>query len=291
MKRAMREQSAEFAGEVSGHYYFREFYNADSGTIPALLVLELLSKRGPAAVGAGRRPALGVLHQRRDQLDRRRRRREDEGDRGGPSGCRDLLARRRLRRLPGLALQRAALEHRAAAAPQPRVARSRARTWRPSATRCWPSSAARTGRDGGRPRQTGSGRPRSRRRGADRRHEVELWRRIVGAGFKLMRIPTPFQVGRVNCWLIEDEPLTLIDAGPELGQVAGRARAPARRARLRLRRHRADHRQPPAHRPPRPRRRRPPALAAPRSSRSSSSSPSSTTTTARPSSTTPSRSS
>jgi phosphomannomutase len=46
MKRAMREHSAEFAGEVSGHYYFREFYNADTGTIPALLVLELLSKEG-----------------------------------------------------------------------------------------------------------------------------------------------------------------------------------------------------------------------------------------------------
>ena len=46
MKRAMREKSAEFAGEVSGHYYFREFYNADTGTIPALLVLELLSREG-----------------------------------------------------------------------------------------------------------------------------------------------------------------------------------------------------------------------------------------------------
>ena len=46
MKRAMRERSAEFAGEVSGHYYFRDFYNADTGTLPALLVLELLSKEG-----------------------------------------------------------------------------------------------------------------------------------------------------------------------------------------------------------------------------------------------------
>jgi phosphomannomutase len=42
----MKEIGAEFAGEVSGHYYFREFYNADSGTIPALLVLELISKSG-----------------------------------------------------------------------------------------------------------------------------------------------------------------------------------------------------------------------------------------------------
>jgi phosphomannomutase len=42
-KRALREHSAAFGGEVSGHYYFRDFWCADSGTIPALLVLELLS--------------------------------------------------------------------------------------------------------------------------------------------------------------------------------------------------------------------------------------------------------
>jgi phosphomannomutase len=41
----MREEGAAFGGEVSGHYYFRDFYCADSGTIPALLILELLSKR------------------------------------------------------------------------------------------------------------------------------------------------------------------------------------------------------------------------------------------------------
>src|SRR5206468_10062205 len=45
-KTRMRETGAAFGGEVSGHYYFRDFYNADSGTIPALLVLELLSRRG-----------------------------------------------------------------------------------------------------------------------------------------------------------------------------------------------------------------------------------------------------
>jgi phosphomannomutase len=42
----MREEDAAFGGEVSGHYYFRDFYCADSGTIPALLVLELLSLKG-----------------------------------------------------------------------------------------------------------------------------------------------------------------------------------------------------------------------------------------------------
>jgi phosphomannomutase len=42
-KRRMRDEGGAFGGEVSGHYYFRDFYNADSGTIPALLILELLS--------------------------------------------------------------------------------------------------------------------------------------------------------------------------------------------------------------------------------------------------------
>jgi phosphomannomutase len=42
----MREEGAAFGGEVSGHYYFRDFWNADSGTIPALLMLELLSNDG-----------------------------------------------------------------------------------------------------------------------------------------------------------------------------------------------------------------------------------------------------
>jgi phosphomannomutase len=44
-KTRMREEHAVFGGEVSGHYYFHDFYCADSGTIPALLILELLSKR------------------------------------------------------------------------------------------------------------------------------------------------------------------------------------------------------------------------------------------------------
>jgi phosphomannomutase len=45
-KTRMRDTGAAFGGEVSGHYYFRDFYRADSGTIPALLILELLSVEG-----------------------------------------------------------------------------------------------------------------------------------------------------------------------------------------------------------------------------------------------------
>jgi phosphomannomutase len=45
-KHRMREEGAVFGGEVSGHYYFRDFSQADSGVIPFLLMLELISKRG-----------------------------------------------------------------------------------------------------------------------------------------------------------------------------------------------------------------------------------------------------
>jgi phosphomannomutase len=43
-KTRMQAEGSLFGGEVSGHYYFRDFYCADSGTIPALLVLELLAR-------------------------------------------------------------------------------------------------------------------------------------------------------------------------------------------------------------------------------------------------------
>jgi phosphomannomutase len=46
IKRRMADEQAVFGGEVTGHYYFRDFYFADSGILPCLLLLELLSKRG-----------------------------------------------------------------------------------------------------------------------------------------------------------------------------------------------------------------------------------------------------
>jgi phosphomannomutase len=46
IKARMRKEDAAFAGEVSGHYYFRDFSQADSGVIPFLLMLELISKKG-----------------------------------------------------------------------------------------------------------------------------------------------------------------------------------------------------------------------------------------------------
>jgi glyoxylase-like metal-dependent hydrolase (beta-lactamase superfamily II) len=47
---------------------------------------------------------------------------------------------------------------------------------------------------------------------------TEPLERAAAAGIHRLRIPTPFLVGRVNCYLIEDEPLTLIDTGPNSGK-------------------------------------------------------------------------
>ncbi|MGI8633740.1 MAG: phosphomannomutase/phosphoglucomutase, partial [Solirubrobacterales bacterium] len=58
-KTRMRETEAVFGGEVSGHYYFRAFYGADSGTLPALMVLELLA--------AGGRPLAELVDEFRSQ--------------------------------------------------------------------------------------------------------------------------------------------------------------------------------------------------------------------------------
>jgi phosphomannomutase len=45
-KRRMREEGAIFGGEVTGHYYFRDNFYADNGFVPALLILELMSRKG-----------------------------------------------------------------------------------------------------------------------------------------------------------------------------------------------------------------------------------------------------
>jgi glyoxylase-like metal-dependent hydrolase (beta-lactamase superfamily II) len=39
------------------------------------------------------------------------------------------------------------------------------------------------------------------------------------AGIHRLGIPTPFAVGRVNCYLIDDDPLTLVDTGPNSGKA------------------------------------------------------------------------
>src|SRR3954468_962592 len=48
---------------------------------------------------------------------------------------------------------------------------------------------------------------------------MELPALAADAGIRCLPIPTPFAVGRVNCYLIEDEPLTLVDTGPNSGKA------------------------------------------------------------------------
>jgi glyoxylase-like metal-dependent hydrolase (beta-lactamase superfamily II) len=59
-----------------------------------------------------------------------------------------------------------------------------------------------------------SANPREREPEAD---EAELLERARSAGIIRLKVPTPFLVGPVNCWLIEDQPLTLVDTGPNSG--------------------------------------------------------------------------
>ena len=123
-KRRMRETNAIFGGEVTGHYYFRDNFYADNGFIPALLILELMSKKGQSAARAARAAAREVLHLRRDQ--------HQAAEHGRGAG----EARRRSRRstatatvytLDGVSVEYPdwhfnvrAVEHRAAAAAEPR---------------------------------------------------------------------------------------------------------------------------------------------------------------------------
>ena len=123
-KRRMREENAIFGGEVTGHYYFRDNFYADNGFIPALLILELMSRKGQTL-----RELLAPLREKyfisgeintkvRDMdvvagEDRRRwRRRYTDG--------RVVHARRHLGGVSPTGTSTCGLEHRAAAAAESR---------------------------------------------------------------------------------------------------------------------------------------------------------------------------
>ena len=123
-KRRMRETNAIFGGEVTGHYYFRDNFYADNGFIPALLILELMSKKGQSLHELLRAAARAVLHLRRDQHQAgehgRRCRRSWRQIAAKYADAPSVHAGRHLGRVSRLALQRAAVEHRAAAAAESR---------------------------------------------------------------------------------------------------------------------------------------------------------------------------
>lgn len=50
-------------------------------------------------------------------------------------------------------------------------------------------------------------------------HVKPLIERMESEGIFMFEIPTPFAVGPVNCYLIEDDPLTIFDPGPNSGEA------------------------------------------------------------------------
>ena len=122
-KRRMREDNAIFGGEVTGHYYFRDNFYADNGFIPALLILELMSRKGQTL-----RELLAPLREKyfisgeinTKVADMRQGAGEDRRPGGEVPGRQRLHDGRHLGRVPRLALQRPRVEHRADAPAEPR---------------------------------------------------------------------------------------------------------------------------------------------------------------------------
>ncbi len=124
-KRRMREEHAIFGGEVTGHYYFRDNFYADNGFIPALLILELMSRKRQTlhqllAPLRAKYFISGEINTRVGESVARAG--EARGARGARRLCQGphLHPGRLLRRVPRVALQRPGLEHRADAPVEPR---------------------------------------------------------------------------------------------------------------------------------------------------------------------------
>ena len=171
IKQRMRKEDAVFAGEVSAHYYFRDFSQADTGVVPFLLMLELLSRSGTALSELLAPVPRALLPHRRDQHAGRRRAAEAPGAEGAlrGRGRAHLAPRRDLDRLRRLALQRPAVEHRAAAAPEPRGALRGA-----------------DGREAGRGARSSSAPRRRPSRRARPRHRPPAAVQVLGAGTRLV---------------------------------------------------------------------------------------------------------
>ena len=126
IKARMRKEDAAFAGEVSRPLLLPRLQPGRLGRRPVPAHARADLARAAEAVGDPRAAPLALLHHRRDQHARSGRRAEAAGAEGAVRRRARVAPRRDLGRLRRLALQRASLQHRAAAAPQSRgdVARS-----------------------------------------------------------------------------------------------------------------------------------------------------------------------
>ena len=130
IKQRMREVDAVYGGEMSAHHYFRDFAYCDSGMIPWLLVLAIMSESGKSLselVGERQRlfPASGEINRELSARDGRHHSAVLDARAAALPGARQghRLHRRPVDGIRSLALQSARLEHRAAGAPECRVAR------------------------------------------------------------------------------------------------------------------------------------------------------------------------
>ena len=132
----MREEGAVFGGEVSGHYYFRDFWCADSGTIPALLMLELLSVEGRCLgeLMAEFRSRYFISGEINSEVDDPRRR-WPRSPSATPTASRPTSTGSRSTTRTGTSTSVPPTPSRCCASTSSRW--SRARTWRQSATRSW----------------------------------------------------------------------------------------------------------------------------------------------------------
>ena len=173
-KTRMRDEGAIFGGEVSGHYYFHDFYNADSGTIPALLVLEKLSVEGAKLselVGRYRSEYFisGEINS------------EVQDAAGKMAELEERYADARISHLDGVCVDYDDWHFNV-----------RPSNTEPLLRLCLESLVS--------------------REDMERRRDEVLG--LIRAMIHALPVPTPFAVGRVNCYLVEDDPLTLVDTGP-----------------------------------------------------------------------------
>ena len=126
IKQRMRKEGAAFGGEVSAHYYFRDFSQADSGVVPFLLMVELLSRRRESLseLLAPFRERFFLTGEINTPVADVPLKLQELKERYAADGRSDLASGRAVGRLRRVALQRASLEHRAAAPAQPGSARS-----------------------------------------------------------------------------------------------------------------------------------------------------------------------
>ena len=189
-KTRMRDKGAAFGGEVSGHYYFRDFYCADSGTLPALLILELLSVEGKtmSELLAPLREKYFITGEINSEVEDQQGKMDEIAERYSDGEVGDLDGvsvdyedwHFNVRPSNTEPLLRLNLESRGLA-------------------RAHGGEAGR----GARPDPGVS--------------EPDPFAPAAAAGIHRLAISTPFAVGRVNVYLIDDEPLTLVDAGPNSG--------------------------------------------------------------------------